>query len=107
MLEEQIQGQPHRRLISGCLAAISEALEVFRPSRKVRKTRVFGSARTQPEEPYDPMELLFELHSNPLVIGRSGLVLFFRYFLTRKLVFLRQSDAVVVIPGIPPGASPR
>ncbi|MFN9637630.1 MAG: LOG family protein, partial [Synechococcaceae cyanobacterium] len=39
------------RLISGCLADISEALQVFRPSRGARKISVFGSARIQPHDP--------------------------------------------------------
>lgn len=163
MLEEQIQGHPQRRLIekavvsllqvarqerelpewrliSGCLADISEALEVFRPYRRVRKITVFGSARTRQEDPcyhlaeelaqlaveagFDVMtgagagvmeaansgagpersiglnvDLPFEQHPNPFVSGRSGRLLNFRYFFTRKLFFLRESDAVVVMPG--------
>jgi len=71
VLQQQIEGHPQRRLIekaivsllaitrqekelpewqlvSGCLADISEALEVFRPHRSLRKISVFGSARTRP-----------------------------------------------------------
>ena len=168
MLEEQIQGHPQRRLIeksvvsllqvarqerefpewrliSGCLADISEALQVFLPYRRVRKITVFGSARTHQDDPCDHLaeelarlaveagfdgmtgagvmeaantgagpersiglnvDLPFEQHPKPLVSGRSGRLLYFRYFLTRKLFFLRESDAVVVMPGIPSGASP-
>ena len=39
------------RLIAGCLADISEALEVFRPRRSARKISVFGSARTRRSDP--------------------------------------------------------
>ena len=170
MLEEQIQGHPQRRLIeksvvsllqvarqergfpqwhliSGCLADISEALEVFRPYRRVHKITMFGSARTHQDDPCDHLaeelarlaveagfdgmtgagagvmeaansgagpehsiglnvDLPYGQHPNLLVSGRCGRLLYFRYFLTRKLFFLRESDAVVVMPGIPSGASP-
>jgi uncharacterized protein (TIGR00730 family) len=128
------------RLISGCLADISEALQVFRPSRGARKISVFGSARIQPHDPsyalaeevarlaveagFDVMtgagggvmeaansgagtshsiglnvDLPFEQHPNPYVSASSGRLLYFRYFFTRKLFFLRESDALVVLPG--------
>ncbi|MBM5817325.1 MAG: LOG family protein [Cyanobacteria bacterium K_Offshore_surface_m2_239] len=128
------------RLISGCLADISEALQVFRPSRGARKISVFGSARIQAHDPchalaeevarlaveagFDVMtgagggvmeaansgagtrhsiglnvDLPFEQHPNPYVSDRSGRLLYFRYFFTRKLFFLRESDALVVLPG--------
>ena len=128
------------RLISGALADISDALEVFQPHRSVRKITVFGSARTRLEDPcyalardlaalaveagFDVMtgagggvmeganrgagcdhsiglnvDLPFEQHPNPYVSGCGGRLLFFRYFFTRKLFFLRESDAVVVMPG--------
>ena len=128
------------RLISGCLADISEALDVFRPRRGTRKISVFGSARTQHEDPlyslsrdlaaeavaagFDVMtgagggvmeaansgagcdhsiglnvDLPFEQHPNPYVSACEGRLLYFRYFFTRKLFFLRESDALVVIPG--------
>ncbi|MFN9644705.1 MAG: LOG family protein [Cyanobacteriota bacterium] len=128
------------RLISGCLADISEALQVFRPSRGARKISVFGSARTQAHDPsytlaeqvarlaveagFDVMtgagggvmeaansgagtphsiglnvDLPFEQHPNPFVSASSGRLLYFRYFFTRKLFFLRESDALVVLPG--------
>jgi predicted Rossmann-fold nucleotide-binding protein len=52
------------------------------------------------------VDLPFEQHPNPFVSGHSCRLLYFRDFLTRKLFFLRESDAVVVMPGIPSGASP-
>ena len=45
------------------------------------------------------VDLPFEQHPNPYVSGCGGRLLFFRYFFTRKLFFLRESDAVVVMPG--------
>ena len=163
-LAEELAGHPHKRLIeraalsllevartekdeeevwrlvSGCLADISEALQVFRPSRGVRKISVFGSARIQRHDPcyalaeqvarlaveagFDVMtgagggvmeaansgagtphsiglnvDLPFEQHPNSFVSDRSGRLLYFRYFFSRKLFFLRESDALVVLPG--------
>jgi hypothetical protein len=45
------------------------------------------------------VDLPFEQHPNPYVSGCGSRLLFFRYFFTRKLFFLRESDAVVVMPG--------
>ncbi len=128
------------RIISGTLADISEALEVFRPHRRVRKVAVFGSARTTSDDPAFAMaeelavqsvnagfevitgagggimeaanrgagsqssfglnvDLPFEQHPNPIVSSSEARLLGFRYFFTRKLFFLRESDAVVVLPG--------
>jgi uncharacterized protein (TIGR00730 family) len=128
------------RIISGTLADIREALEVFRPHRKVRKIAVFGSARTTSEDPSFQqavelaraavdagfevitgagggimeaanrgagcqasiglnVDLPFEQHPNPIVSSCEARLLHFRYFFTRKLFFLRESDAVVVLPG--------
>ena len=158
-MAEQLQGHPQRRLIehavisllevaraeneadawrlvSGCLADISEALEVFRPRRTARKITVFGSARTQVQDPcyvlaeqvarlaveagFEVMtgggggvmegagrehsiglnvDLPFEQHANRFVSASEGRLLFFRYFFTRKLFFLRESDALLVLPG--------
>jgi len=128
------------RLISGALADISEALEVFQPRRGSRKITVFGSARTSSTDPcyglaqevailavaagFEVMtgagggimeaanqgagcensiglnvDLPFEQHPNRYVSSCAGRLLHFRYFFTRKLFFLRESDAVVVLPG--------
>jgi len=128
------------RIVSGTLADISEALEVFRPHRKVRKITVFGSARTTSDDPSFVqaeelargaveagfevitgagggimeaanrgagcqasiglnVDLPFEQHPNPIVSSCEARLLHFRYFFTRKLFFLRESDAVVVLPG--------
>ncbi|MFS6825879.1 hypothetical protein [Cyanobium sp. ATX-6F1] len=45
------------------------------------------------------MDLPFEQHANRYVSGCDGRLLHFRYFFTRKLFFLRESDALVVLPG--------
>lgn len=128
------------RLISGALADISEALEVFHPRRSSRKITVFGSARTVVSDPCYTMaqelaalavtagfevmtgagggimeaanqgagcensiglnvDLPFEQHPNRYVSSCAGRLLHFRYFFTRKLFFLRESDAMVVLPG--------
>ncbi len=128
------------RLISGALADLSDALQVFRPVRSARKISIFGSARTTPEDPcyqlarhaaelaveagFDVMtgagggvmeaansgagchhsfglniDLPFEQHTNPYLSDCEGRLIFFRYFFTRKLFFLRESDALLVLPG--------
>lgn len=128
------------RLISGALADIRDGLNVFAPHRETRKVTVFGSARTQAEEPafklaqalaaeavargFEVMtgagggimeaanggagcensiglnvDLPFEQHANRFVNACDGRLLHFRYFFTRKLFFLRESDALVVMPG--------
>jgi uncharacterized protein (TIGR00730 family) len=128
------------RLITGCLADISEAFEVFRPRRCSRKISVFGSARTRRNDPcyvlaedvarlavqagFEVMtgagggvmegansgagrehsiglnvDLPFEQHPNPYVSASDNRLLYFRYFFTRKLFFLMESDALVVMPG--------
>jgi hypothetical protein len=163
VLQDELQGHPQRRLIertvvsllqiarreteyeewrliSGCLADISEALEVFHPRRSTRKITVFGSARTRRHDPsyslaeevarlaveagFEVMtgagggvmegansgagcdhsiglnvDLPYEQHPNPYVSSSEGRLLYFRYFFTRKLFFLRESDALVVMPG--------
>ena len=128
------------RIIQGTLADINEALGVFRPSRRVRKVAMFGSARISTDQPCYVLarelaaaavaagfevitgagggimeaanvgagsaasyglnvDLPFEQHPNPVVSSCEGRLLHFRYFFTRKLFFLRESDAVVVLPG--------
>lgn len=44
------------------------------------------------------IQLPFEQGSNPFIMGDEKL-LHFKYFFTRKLFFLRESDAVVLFPG--------
>lgn len=44
------------------------------------------------------IQLPFEQHTNPFIIGDPKLINF-KYFFTRKLFFLRESDAVALFPG--------
>lgn len=45
------------------------------------------------------IDLPFEQHTNPFLNDCEARLLFFRYFFTRKLFFLRESDALLVLPG--------
>jgi uncharacterized protein (TIGR00730 family) len=45
------------------------------------------------------IELPFEQEPNLFVADAPGRLIHFRYFFTRKLFFLRESDALVVLPG--------
>lgn len=45
------------------------------------------------------VELPFEQQPNPIVCAAEDRLVHFRYFFTRKLFFLRESDALVVLPG--------
>ncbi|MCP9799835.1 TIGR00730 family Rossman fold protein [Synechococcus sp. RedBA-s] len=45
------------------------------------------------------IQLPFEQASNPYVTAAGNRLVDFRYFFTRKLFFLRESDALVVLPG--------
>ncbi|MFY8148820.1 MAG: LOG family protein [Prochlorococcaceae cyanobacterium] len=128
------------RLITGAMEDIRDGLAVFEPHRQTRKVTVFGSARTEPDQPcyrlalelaaaaveqgFEVMtgagggvmeaanqgagcensiglnvDLPFEQRANRYVSGCGGRLLHFRYFFTRKLFFLRESDALVVMPG--------
>jgi len=42
--------------------------------------------------------LPFEQHANAVIMGNKKLI-FFKYFFTRKLIFLKESDATVLFPG--------
>jgi uncharacterized protein (TIGR00730 family) len=45
------------------------------------------------------VQLPFEQEANPFIGDCEGRLVQFRYFFTRKLFFLRESDALVVLPG--------
>ena len=45
------------------------------------------------------IDLPYEQHTNPYLSDCEGRLLYFRYFFTRKLFFLRESDALLVLPG--------
>jgi uncharacterized protein (TIGR00730 family) len=127
------------KILSRTLRELRYAFKVFAPYRRKRKVTVFGSARTQPDEPaYQQavelgrvmaeagwlvvtgaasgiMEaghrgagreasmglnimLPFEQSANPVIAGDPKLV-HMKYFFTRKLMFVKECDAVVCLPG--------
>src|SRR4029079_12181317 len=127
------------QIIKSTLRELRYAFKVFSPYRRKRKVTVFGSARTQPDEPAyiqagnlgrvmaggrwvgvtgaasGIMEaghrgagressmglnimLPFEQSANPVIAGDSKLV-HMKYFFTRKLMFVKECDAVVCSPG--------
>ncbi len=127
------------RLINSALKEMRYALKVFKNYEHVRKVSVFGSARTQPNEPEWQqafrfaekivgkgwmvitgagdgimgaaqggagreksfgvnIRLPFEQVANKTIAGDPKLINF-RYFFTRKLMFLKESHAVVLFPG--------
>jgi uncharacterized protein (TIGR00730 family) len=127
------------KILSRTLRELRYAFKVFAPFRRRRKVTVFGSARTQPDEPAyvtavqlgramaeagwlvitgaasGIMEaghrgagreasmglnimLPFEQSANPVIAGDIKLV-HMKYFFTRKLMFVKECDAVVCLPG--------
>lgn len=127
------------KILSRTLRELRYAFKVFAPYRRKRKVTVFGSARTQPDEPtyLQAVELgrvmaeagwlvitgaasgimeaghrgagressmglnimlPFEQSANPVILGDSKLV-HMKYFFTRKLMFVKECDAVVCLPG--------
>ena len=127
------------KILSRTLRELRYAFKVFAPYRRRRKVTVFGSARTQPDDPaYKQaielgramaeagwlvvtgaasgiMEaghrgagrdasmglnimLPFEQSANPVIAGDPKLV-HMKYFFTRKLMFVKECDAVVCSPG--------
>ena len=137
VLEESAVGD--LKLVNSALKELRWAFKVFGPHRGTRKVSVFGSARTEPDQPaYEQarefgaqmaargwgvitgagdgimaaahggagrersfgvnIELPFEQKANKTVRGDQKLVNF-KYFFTRKLVFLKETDAIVLFPG--------
>jgi uncharacterized protein (TIGR00730 family) len=127
------------KILSRTLRELRYAFKVFSPYRRKRKVTVFGSARTQPDEPayIQAVELgrvmaeagwlvitgaasgimeaghrgagressmglnimlPFEQSANPVIVGDPKLV-HMKYFFTRKLMFVKECDAVVCLPG--------
>lgn len=127
------------KLLTHAFKELRHALRVFDRYPSVQKVSIFGSARTQPEEPaYQhaselarklvargymvitgagagimeaghggagrersfgvSIRLPFEQGTNPVIEGDDKLVNF-RYFFTRKLMFVKEADAVVLFPG--------
>jgi uncharacterized protein (TIGR00730 family) len=127
------------KILSRTLRELRYAFKVFSPYRRQRKVTVFGSARTQPDEPsyLQAIELgrvmaeagwlvitgaasgimeaahrgagressmglnimlPFEQSANPVIAGDPKLV-HMKYFFTRKLMFVKECDAVICLPG--------
>ena len=127
------------KLANAALKEMRNAFRVFAPYRAARKVAIFGSARTQPDDPLyvqardfaaamaalDWMvvtgagpgimeagiegagaenafgvgiELPFETTTSQFIADDPKLINF-RYFFTRKLEFIKESDAFVLLPG--------
>ncbi|MBL9125601.1 MAG: TIGR00730 family Rossman fold protein [Planctomycetaceae bacterium] len=127
------------KILSRAIRELRYAFKVFTPYRGRRKVTVFGSARTQPDQPaYQQAEafgramaerqwlvvtgaasgimeaghrgagrensmglnimLPFEQGANAVIAGDPKLVNM-KYFFTRKLMFVKECDAVCCLPG--------
>jgi uncharacterized protein (TIGR00730 family) len=127
------------KIANASLKEMRHAFHVFAPYRVARKLAIFGSARTQPDDPlYEQardlaaavaardwmvvtgagpgimeaglegagpehafgvaIKLPFEATTSQFIDGDPKLVNF-RYFFTRKLEFIKESDAFVLLPG--------
>src|SRR5207244_10663097 len=139
MVEAEGKTRGDMKILSRTLRELRYAFKVFSPYRRKRKVTIFGSARTQPDEPAyiqavdlgrvmaasgwlvvtgaasGIMEaghrgagressmglnimLPFEQSANPVIAGDPKLV-HMKYFFTRKLMFVKECDAVVCLPG--------
>jgi hypothetical protein len=127
------------RLLNSALKELRHSFRVFAPYEHLRKVAVFGSARTQPDEPAwrqafafaeriaregwmvitgagsgimaaaqggagreasfgVNIRLPFEQQANEVIAGDHKLINF-RYFFTRKVVFVKESHAIALFPG--------
>jgi uncharacterized protein (TIGR00730 family) len=127
------------KIANAALKEMRHAFQVFAPYRAARKVAIFGSARTQPDDPLYiqtrelaaavaardwmvvtgagpgimeagiegagpenafgvSIQLPFETATTQFVAGDPKLMNF-RYFFTRKLEFIKESDAFVLLPG--------
>jgi uncharacterized protein (TIGR00730 family) len=127
------------KIANAALKEMRQAFSVFAPYRSELKVAIFGSARTQPDDPlYEQarafataiaaedwmvitgagpgimeagiegagperafgvsIRLPFEAATSQFIAGDPKLINF-RYFFTRKLEFIKESDAFVLLPG--------
>jgi uncharacterized protein (TIGR00730 family) len=127
------------KIANAALKEMRHAFHVFAPYRAARKVAIFGSARTQPDDPLYlqtrelaaavaardwmvvtgagpgimeagiegagpeqafgvSIKLPFEAATSQFFDGDPKLINF-RYFFTRKLEFVKESDAFVLLPG--------
>jgi uncharacterized protein (TIGR00730 family) len=112
-----------RKIANTALKEMRHAFNVFAPYRDVRKVTMFGSARTPKGDPhYESARefaarmaslgwmvvtgagpgvniiLPWEAKPNPVIADDPKLINF-KYFFTRKLMFIKESDAFVLLPG--------
>jgi uncharacterized protein (TIGR00730 family) len=127
------------RVIQTAIRELRYSFRLFAPYADKRKVTMFGSARTQPDQPEYKQAIDFgrkiveagfmvitgagpgimqaghegaglensfganirlpwEQSANPIIREDKKLVTF-KYFFTRKLIFIRHSDAIVLFPG--------
>ncbi len=132
-------GRGDLKIANAALKELRYAFQVFAGYRGVRKVSIFGSARTQPDDPlYEQarrlateladidwmvvtgagpgimeaglegagpersfgvsIRLPFEASTSQFIAGDPKLINF-RYFFTRKLAFMKESDGFVLLPG--------
>ena len=82
-------GRGDVKIINTAIKELRYSLHVFEPYRAIRKVAVFGSARTPRTDP--DYQIAQKLKDPKLVT--------FKYFFTRKLMFLRESHATILCPG--------
>lgn len=138
-LARDVSSRGDLKILSRTLRELRHAFKVFTPYRSRRKVSVFGSARTQSDDPRYELAvafgramaerdwlivtgaasgimeaghqgagrdhsmglnimLPFEQDANPVIAGDHKLV-HMKYFFTRKLMFVKECDAVVCFPG--------
>ncbi|RMF86862.1 MAG: TIGR00730 family Rossman fold protein [Nitrospinota bacterium] len=127
------------KILNTALKELRYAFKVFKPYRNYRKVSIFGSARTQPDDPvYQQavefgrrvvergymvitgagegimkagqdgagrrmsfglnIRLPFEQVANSIIADDPKLITF-KYFFTRKLIFVKETDAFAMFPG--------
>jgi len=109
------------KILNRTLRELRYAFKVFSQYRDRRKVSIFGSARTRPGEPDYRLAtdcimgaaqegagreqsfginimLPFEQGANAVIADDPKLITF-KYFFTRKLMFLKESHAVALFPG--------
>jgi hypothetical protein len=127
------------KLVSRSMRELGRAFRIFAPYRGTRKVSMFGSARTDPDDPTYALardfaheivergwmvitgagpgvmaaghegagaaksfgvgiKLPMEQSANGFIAGDPKLI-DFKYFFTRKIMFMKESDAFVLLPG--------
>jgi len=82
------------KILTYAIEDLEKGFQVFYPYRHIRKLTIFGSARIKPDSSEYRLAVEFARH----IINDAKLI-DFKYFFTRKLFFLRESDAVALFPG--------